>query len=240
MSVATLNSSGLDDELGQPLPRPLRLAVLAAVIAVHVAGGWALSRVRPAEFVLTEGAPMEVRMVPAEAPQPPVEQQLPPPPEDTPPPKAELESVIQPPPPDLPPPAFPVQAPPPTPAKPKPPPPRPKPVPRQAAPVETAPQPAQPAAPKTVSAAQIHYRVAPHPIYPERARRDGESGRVMLRVMIDASGRPAQVSVATSSGHAVLDESALSAVRAAQFQPYVEGGLPQAVWVVIPISFVLQ
>ena len=72
------------------------------------------------------------------------------------------------------------------------------------------------------------------------ARRNGETGRVMLRVMIDASGRPAQVAVATSSGHAALDEAAVSALRAAQFRPYLDGGLPQAVWVVIPINFVLQ
>jgi protein TonB len=46
--------------------------------------------------------------------------------------------------------------------------------------------------------------------------------------------------VETSSGHATLDEEALRAVRAAQFQPYAEGGLPQAVWVLIPINFALQ
>jgi protein TonB len=237
MSVAELNLPLLADHR-QPLPRLQRGALLVLIVVLHVAVGWALTRVRPATLVVAEGTPMEVRMV-AEAPVPQVEELLPPPPEDTPPPRAELEAVIQPPPPDLPPPAFPVHAPPPPP---KPPRPRPAPAP-QAAPAQAAPQPAAaapPAAPKTVGASQVSYLVAPHPVYPERARRAGETGRVLLRVMIDVTGRPAQAMVATSSGHAALDEAALSALRAAQFRPYVEGGLPQAVWVVIPINFLLQ
>ena len=238
MSVAELNSFVMAD-YRQPLARPLRWALLVLVVGLHIAVGWALTRVRPMPVVVAEGPPMEVRMVAAEAPPPPVEQLLPPPPPDTQPPRAELESVIQPPPPDLPPPAFPVHArPPPPPAKA---PPRPAPPPPQAAPVAPQPAaPAQPAAPRTIAASQVSYLVAPHPVYPERARRNGETGRVMLRVMIDATGRPAQVAVATSSGHAALDEAAVSALRAAQFRPYLDGGLPQAVWVVIPINFVLQ
>jgi protein TonB len=62
----------------------------------------------------------------------------------------------------------------------------------------------------------------------------------MVRVLIGVTGRPEQVAMQSSSGHAELDESAVSAVRAARFRPYVEGVVPQAVWVVIPINFVLQ
>jgi protein TonB len=62
----------------------------------------------------------------------------------------------------------------------------------------------------------------------------------MVRVMIDIAGRPSQVLVQASSGHPSLDEAALSAVRAAQFRPYVEGGVAQPVWVLVPINFVLQ
>lgn len=240
MSVAVLSFSAFEGDYRQPLSQTLRHAVLGLVILLHLAAGWALTRVAPASLVFSEGAPMAVRMVTAEVP--PAEQLIAPPPENTPPPKAELESIIQPPPPDLPPPAFPVQAPPPAPPKPRPLP-QPKAAPPQAAPAEAVPQaapPAQAAAPRTVAAAQVSYLVPPRPVYPERARRAGETGRVMLRVMIDATGRPAQVSVDTSSGHAALDEAALSALRAAQFRPYSEGGLPQAVWVLIPINFVLQ
>jgi protein TonB len=111
------------------------------------------------------------------------------------------------------------------------------------APVDAQPQqaaPATPAAPKTVAVSQLGYLVPPNPIYPARARKAGEQGSAVVRVLVDVTGRPAQVSLQTSSGHPELDQSALSAVRAAQFRPYAEGGLAQAVWVLVPINFVLR
>ena len=91
-----------------------------------------------------------------------------------------------------------------------------------------------------MSASQLGYLVPPNPIYPARSRKAGEEGKVMVRVLVDVTGRPAQVSLQASSGHPALDESAVSAVRAAQFRPYAEGGLAQAVWVLVPINFVLR
>ena len=225
----------------QPLSPAVRRGLLALVIFFHVGGGWALTQIDPVKLVVGDIASLEVRMVPAE--QPPEPQLETPPPEDTPPPEPEpqLESMIQPPMPDLPPPVFPVQEPPPPPPKHKPPPPKPRPP--QAAPVENAPQtapPAQPAAPRTVSASQVAYLDPPNPIYPTRAKRAGQKGTVVLRVLIDVTGRPAQVSVQRSSGHEALDEAGLSAVRAARFRPYAEAGIAQAVWVLVPINFVLQ
>ncbi|MFO1082425.1 MAG: energy transducer TonB [Reyranellaceae bacterium] len=187
----------------------------------------------------------------------------PPPPEPPPPdmPMPQLATAVEPPPPDLPPPAFPVPPPPPKPvekAPEKPPepkkaePPKPRPAPpkpAQAAPATPGPPAAQPAAPagppapsgpRTVTAAQLGYVVAPNPVYPQRSRRAGEEGKVMVRVLVDVAGRPAQVSLQASSGHGALDEAALSAVRAAQFRPYAEAGVPQAVWVLVPINFVLR
>ena len=61
-----------------------------------------------------------------------------------------------------------------------------------------------------------------------------------VSVLIDATGRPAEVSVQGTSGFPALDESAVSAVRAARFKPYAEGGVAQAVRVLVPINFVLQ
>jgi len=237
----------------EPLTPTVKRALLALVIFFHVGGGWALTQVEPAKLVVGDIAPMEVRMVAAEQaaqPDPPLDE--PPPLPDVPPPPPELATVVEPPPPDLPPPVFPVEAPPPLPTpqpeKPKPPPPKPvqKRPPTPQAPVETQPQqatpaaPAAPAAPKTVSASQLGYLVPPNPIYPARARRAGEEGNAVVRVLVDVTGRPAQVSLQTSSGHPELDQSALSAVRAAQFRPYAEGGLAQAVWVLVPINFVLR
>jgi protein TonB len=198
-------------------------------------------QIQPTRLEVGEIASMEVRMVAAEQLAPPREPELnTPPPEDTPPPTPELESMIQPPLPDLPPPSFPVQAPPP---KPKPPPPKPQPKPAPQVPTTSTPQaaaPAAPAAPRTASVSQVAWITPPSPLYPAASRRAGEQGTATIKVLIDATGRPTEVSVQGSSGHSRLDESALSAVRAARARPYSVGGIPQPVWVAVPINFVLQ
>lgn len=248
----------------EPLSLTVRRSVLALIIFFHVGGGWALTQFEPAKLIVGDIAAMEVRMVPADKPAQPEaqqEEQPPEPPQPEPPvpdpplaeeppppemPLTDLASVLDPPPPDLPPPAFPVEAkpppPPPEPAKPKPQPRKPAQK-RPAAPVDVAPQQAAPAvaaAPRTVQASQLGFLVAPNPVYPAPSRRAGQQGTVMVRVLVDIAGRPSQVSLHTSSGHAPLDQSALSAVRASQFRPYAEGGIAQAVWVLVPIRFVLQ
>ncbi len=246
----------------EPLSPIVRRGLLALVVFFHVGGGWALTQIEPARLIVGDIAPMEVRMVsaeqPAQAPEPaPPEPPQPEPPLAEPPPPPEvpltdLATVVEPPPPDLPPPAFPVAAapppPPPPPPKPQPPAPKPSPKPAQARPQSTpapaeAAAPAAPtaaAAPKTVSASQVGYLAAPNPAYPTRSRRAGEEGTATVRVLVDIAGRPTQVSLQASSGHAALDESAVSAVRAARFRPYAERGIAQAVWVLIPIRFKLQ
>ena len=238
-SFAPSLGEDLEESGREPLSLAVRRGLLALVIFFHVGIGWALTQVEPTKLVVGESAPMEVRMVPAERPSPP-QIELPPPPEDTPPPEPQLESMIQPPMPNLPPPVFPVDAPPP---KPKPPPPKPKPKPAPAVPLADAPQtapPQQAAMPQNVAVSQVTYINKPAPIYPMKSRRAGEQGRVMVRLLIDITGRPTQVSVEKSSGHPLLDESAMSAVRAALFKPFTEAGVPRAVWVVAPINFNLQ
>ena len=49
------------------------------------------------------------------------------------------------------------------------------------------------AAPRVVSASQLGFLVPPNPIYPARSRKAGEQGTVMVRVLVDVAGRPAQV-----------------------------------------------
>ncbi len=220
----------------EPLSPLARGLLLASVVFFHVGGGWALTLIEPARLVVGDVAPMEVSFVAAPEPTPP---QPEPPPEPEPPP--DLESMIQPPMPDLPPPEFPVQAPPP---KPKPPPPKPRHVATPTAPPSDAPPrpapPAQQSGPKTVTDAQVGYLTRPSPIYPARSRRAGDQGTVTVRVLVDASGRPSQVVLQKSSGHPELDESALSALRAARFRPFVDAGIAQSVWVICPIGFSLQ
>jgi protein TonB len=252
---------GLPLELKEPLSPTVKLGLLALVIFFHVGGGWALTQVEPVKLVVGEIAPMEVRMVAAEQPaEPEVESAEPSPPVDLKPP--DMATIVDPPPDDLPPPEFPIakidipppEEPPPAviprlERKPEPKPEQPKPVQRKPppaapqAPVDNEAQQAAPrvaTAPRTVSASQVGYLVARNPVYPARSRKMGEQGRVMVRVMIDIAGRSSQVLLEKSSGHQALDEAALSAVRAAQFRPYSEGGVAQPVWVLVPINFVLQ
>ncbi len=247
-------------DLPEPLSPAVKRTILVVVILLHAGGAWALARVEPARLVVGDVAPMEIRMVaPDGSAQPEIETAEPPPPVDLAPPPPELATIVEPPPPDLPPPEFPVaklDIPPPPEmpeaviappkVKPKPPEPRPvqKAVPRQAAPATPVDSQSQPAAaataPRTVQASQLGWLVAPNPVYPSRSRRAGEQGTVMVRAFVDIAGRPSQVSLQASSGHAALDEAAVSAVRAAQFRAYAEGGRAQPVWVHVPIKFTLQ
>jgi protein TonB len=220
----------------EPLRPATKRVLLATVIFFHVGAGYALTQIEPTRLVVGDTAPMEVSFVNPAPPSPP--QPEPPPPE----PPPELESMIAPPMPDLPPPVFPVEAPPP---KPKPPPP---PKPRQQAapstpPSDAPPQPAPPvqqSGPRTVTDAQVGYLTRPSPIYPIRSKRAGDQGTVMVKVLVDPTGRPSQVALQKSSGHPELDEAALSALRSARFRPFVDAGAVQAVWVLCPIGFALQ
>ena len=94
--------------------------------------------------------------------------------------------------------------------------------------------------PRTVAATDVEYLEAPRVTYPALSRRLGEQGRVILRVLVDLAGRPAQVLVANSSGYARLDEAAVQAAHGARFRSYTENGQPQRVWVLLPFVFSLE
>ena len=222
----------------EPLSPSVRRGLLALVIFFHVGGVWALTKIRPDRIVVGDVRSLEVSFVERHAvaaPRPPR-----PEPESAPEPP-QLESMVPPPVVDAAPPVFPV--PPPPPPKPQPPQPKPQQA-TPAAPVAPSAPPAaapvQAAAPKTVPASQLTYINPPNPTYPARSRRAGEKGSVTIRVLVDGAGQPTQASVEASSGHAALDEAALNAVKAARFRPYAESGIPQPVWVLVPINFVLQ
>ena len=97
---------------------------------------------------------------------------------------------------------------------------------------------APPAPPKTVSG--VEYIQPPQPDYPPVARRNGEEGKVMLRVLVNDGGRPEKVDVQKSSGFARLDEAARQAALRARFKPHLEDGKPVAVYALIPINFSIQ
>jgi protein TonB len=100
------------------------------------------------------------------------------------------------------------------------------------------PAPAVPAPPKTVSG--VEYIQPPQPDYPPLAKRMGEEGKVMLRVLVNDRGRPEKVDVQKSSGFARLDEAARQAAMRAMFKPHLEDGKPVAVYALIPINFSIQ
>jgi len=80
----------------------------------------------------------------------------------------------------------------------------------------------------------------PKPPYPLAARRQGAEGRVVLRAQVLEDGRCAEVRIVRSSGHALLDESALATVRRWRFVPATRAGTPVAASVDVPISFRLD
>jgi protein TonB len=78
------------------------------------------------------------------------------------------------------------------------------------------------------------------PRYPLAARRRGDEGRVVLRVRVSADGRAETVTVAKSSGHALLDEAAQRAVARWRFVPGRLAGLPVAAALDVPVTFRLK
>lgn len=197
---------------------------MAVAVALHAVTGAALLTYEPVRSALVAVAPIMVSLV--TPPTPEVK------PQPTPP---KPKPVIQPrpkPPEPLPILTAPMEAPPPSPVIVPPPlPPPPEPV-----PVVVAPPPPLITAP--VFAAD--YLDNPAPPYPALARRAGEQGRVVLRVLVNPGGNADEVEIRTSSGHRRLDESARDTVRRWRFIPAKRGDEPVPAWVLIPISFRLE
>jgi periplasmic protein TonB len=84
---------------------------------------------------------------------------------------------------------------------------------------------------------EIDYVRAPAPVYPRESQRSRERGTVVLRVLVDVFGRPAQIEIERSSGHDRLDDAARVAVEKALFRPHEVNGVAQPAQVLIPIEF---
>ncbi|MCX7627338.1 MAG: energy transducer TonB [Methylophilaceae bacterium] len=80
----------------------------------------------------------------------------------------------------------------------------------------------------------------PAPGYPSLSRKLREEGLVLLRVRVDATGQPVQVSLHQSSGFERLDERALQTVKRWKFVPAKRGGQAVEAWVIVPILFSLK
>jgi TonB family protein len=88
--------------------------------------------------------------------------------------------------------------------------------------------------------ARPRYAENPKPIYPQEARERGYQGEVVLKVEVLSNGRVGQIEVRKSSGHELLDRSALTTVKQWRFIPARKGDTAIPLWVNIPIKFQLQ
>jgi protein TonB len=96
------------------------------------------------------------------------------------------------------------------------------------------------AEPYSEASSNANYGTNPKPKYPTIARSRGWQGKVLLRVRVTADGLSEAVSVHRSSGHEVLDESAVAAVEKWRFIPAKRGNTAVACTVIVPIIFTLN
>ncbi|WEN15020.1 energy transducer TonB [Rhodanobacter sp. AS-Z3] len=99
---------------------------------------------------------------------------------------------------------------------------------------------AGPALDATPIEASLAYRSAPLR-FPTRALQQRMQGTVLLRVLVDATGKPVKVTVEHGSGYALLDRSAVEQVLAGwRFQPATVNGQSVSAWARVPVSFNLN
>ncbi|HZX33626.1 MAG TPA: energy transducer TonB [Rhodocyclaceae bacterium] len=117
--------------------------------------------------------------------------------------------------------------------------------PQPPAPVQ-APAPAPVAAPKAAAPAAVtaarfdaDYLHNPKPVYPTLSRRNGEEGKVLLRVKVGPEGTALELEIKQSSNYPRLDNAAREAVAKWRFIPAKRGDDAFESWVTVPIAFAL-
>lgn len=101
--------------------------------------------------------------------------------------------------------------------------------------------PAAPVAPRIeLPSSNAAYLQNPAPAYPAISKRMGEQGKVVLRVLISTDGLPQKIEINQSSGFDRLDRQAQDTVLRWKFVPGKRNGVPEAMWYLVPIHFVLE
>lgn len=103
------------------------------------------------------------------------------------------------------------------------------------------PLPEEPAGPYTIGgrvSAPVRIE-APLPVYPEMARRVRKECTVILRSVIDESGRVTDLEV-TKSCPLGMDQAALEAVERWRYEPATLAGVPVPVWMTLRVVFGLE
>jgi protein TonB len=183
-----------------------RLGGVAVVIAFHLILVWALANGLARKIVEVAKGPMETKIIqelkppPPEAPPPPPPKLAPPPPEFIPPPEVNIAV--------------------------------------EAAPANTISSVTsiKPTAPVAAAPTGVHKvptvraKSCKEPEYPASSARLGESGRVVLNLLIGTDGRVQESKVETSSGFPRLDDAARAALSLCKFEPGTVDGKPEQAW----------
>ena len=104
----------------------------------------------------------------------------------------------------------------------------------------TAPPPSSPAPVSATWQQELSVWLSVHKVYPEEARRRGESGSVRVRFAVDRSGHVGEVTVIRGSGSPVLDRGAETMLRNAKL-PAFPATMPQdTVQIVVDVRFALS
>jgi len=74
--------------------------------------------------------------------------------------------------------------------------------------------------------------------YPEEARKDGATGRVVIRVVVSPQGQPISPYV-RSSPHPALSQESLRIVKNGTFEPGIKDGKAVYSWTELPITYQL-
>jgi periplasmic protein TonB len=104
------------------------------------------------------------------------------------------------------------------------------------APVAAPPAPAKVELPSS----DADYLNNPPPAYPPVSKRLGETGKVVVRVYISPDGLAQKGEVRSSSGFERLDAAAVAAALKWRYVPGKRGGVTEAMWVSVPITFQLD
>jgi len=95
-------------------------------------------------------------------------------------------------------------------------------------------------APVTPPLFNAAYLRNPAPAYPVMARRSGDQGTVMLKVLVSPDGAPLRVELDQSSGSKSLDGAAQEAVKGWRFVPARRASQNIEAWVRVPVVFKLE
>ena len=89
--------------------------------------------------------------------------------------------------------------------------------------------------------AKVGRKISLVKIYPDFARKSGYEGKTLIAFRIDRNGKILGLSVSRSSGHEILDEAALQAVKDAGPYPPIPDELNKSsLNFQIPISYALR